>query len=66
MLKLTRLLYDLKQKPVQHLIVHVSPERSRILMDISIEAVNTFAAGAFFHDVTHSVEPRRRRHPRGD
>ena len=66
LLKLTRLLYDSKQQPVQHLIVHVSPERSRILMDISIEAVNTFAAGAFFHDVTHSVEPPRRRHPRGD
>ena len=66
LLKLTRLLYDSKQKPVQHLIVHVSPERSRILMDISIEAVNTFAAGAFFHDVTHSVEPPGRRQPRGD
>jgi GntR family transcriptional regulator len=51
LLKLTRLLYDTKQQPAQHLTVYVSPERSRILMDVSIEAVNTFAGGSFFHDV---------------
>jgi GntR family transcriptional regulator len=62
LLKLTRLLYDTRQQPAQHLTVYVSPERSRILMDVSIEAVNTFAAGSFFHDVTHSAEPPRRQH----
>jgi hypothetical protein len=36
-LKLTRLLYDTQQ----HLTVYVSPERSRILMDVSIDAVGT-------------------------
>lgn len=51
LLKLTRLLYDLNREPVQHLVVHVAPERSRILMDVSIDAVNTLAAGSIFHDV---------------
>jgi len=51
LLKLTRLLYDLQRRPVQHLTVHVSPERSRLLMDISIDAVNTLTAGTLFHDV---------------
>ncbi len=36
-MKLTRLLYDVKRRPVQHLTVHTSPERSRLLMDVSIE-----------------------------
>jgi GntR family transcriptional regulator len=51
LLRLTRLLYDQAQRPVQHLTVHISPERSRLLMDVSIGAVNTLAAGSIFHDV---------------
>jgi GntR family transcriptional regulator len=58
LLKLTRLLYDTESRPVQHLTVHVSPERSRLLMDISIDAVNTLAAGSLFHDVAGQSIPQ--------
>ena len=53
LIKLTRLLYDTNRVPVQHLTVHISPERSRVLMDVSIDAVNTLAAGSIFHDVAY-------------
>jgi hypothetical protein len=49
--KLTRLLYDVKRRSVQHLTVHTSPERSRRLMDVSIEAENTLASGPIFRDL---------------
>lgn len=52
LLRVTRLLYDEGGHPVQHLTAHVSPERSRILMDVSISEVNTLSAGHIFHDVT--------------
>jgi GntR family transcriptional regulator len=51
LIKVTRLLYDTRRRPVQHLTIHVSPERSRLLMDVSIDSVNTLAAGSIFHDV---------------
>jgi GntR family transcriptional regulator len=57
LLKITRLLYDRDQRPVQHLTIHISPERSRVLMDISIDAVNTLAAGSIFHDVAPQMQP---------
>jgi GntR family transcriptional regulator len=56
LLKITRLLYDVNQRPVQHLTIHISPERSRVLMDISIDAVNTLAAGSIFHDVALQMD----------
>jgi hypothetical protein len=51
LVKLTRLLYDVKRRSVQHPTVHISPERSRLLMDVSIDAVNTLASGSIFHDL---------------
>ena len=51
LMRVSRLLYDDNRRPVQHLVVHISPERSRILMDVSIDAVNTLAAGSIVHDV---------------
>jgi GntR family transcriptional regulator len=36
---------------VQHLTVHISPERSRLLMDVTIDTVNTLASGSIFHDL---------------
>jgi len=59
LVRLTRLLYDTALRPVQHLTVHVSPERSRLLMDISIGAVNTLAAGSFYHDIPRDPDPDR-------
>ncbi len=54
LLKLTRLMYDQEREPILHLTVHMSPERSRILMDISAELVNTLAAGYIAHDLIQS------------
>ncbi len=48
---LTRLLHDRSGKPVQHLTVYLTPERSCILMDISGDAVNTLGGGHIVHDV---------------
>ncbi len=50
LLRMTRLLYGQDRQPVQHLTIHVSPERSRILMDVPIESVNTLGAGQITHD----------------
>lgn len=51
LLKLVRLMHDVDSCPVLHLSAYLSPERSRILMDIPGEAVNTLSAGQFVHDV---------------
>ncbi len=51
LMRITRLLYGKDRKPVQHLTIHISPERSRLLMDVPIESVNTFGAGQITHDV---------------
>jgi GntR family transcriptional regulator len=50
LLRLTRLLYGQDRQPVQHLTIHVSPERSRILMDVPVETINTLGAGQITHD----------------
>jgi GntR family transcriptional regulator len=52
MLRLVRVLYDPKRRPVQHLTIHVTSERSRILMDVSAAAVNTTGAGQIVHDLS--------------
>jgi GntR family transcriptional regulator len=51
LLKLTRVLYDQDGEPVQHLTVHATPERSRILVDLSADTINSLTTGQFFHDV---------------
>lgn len=51
LLRLARLLYHLDGEPVEHITVHISSERSRILMDVSVDAVDTLAAGSIFHDL---------------
>ena len=50
LLRLTRVIYDKERRPVQHLSVHISPERSRLLMDMPIEEVDTLATGSIVHD----------------
>jgi GntR family transcriptional regulator len=51
LLKLTRLVHDLNEMPVQHITAYMSPERSRILMDIPGASINTLSAGQIVHDV---------------
>ncbi len=50
MLKLVRLMHDLDAEPVLHLTACMSPDRSRILMDIPGGQVNTLPAGRVVHD----------------
>ena len=51
LMRINRLIYDEQKRPVQYLAVVMSPERSRILMDFEIGAMNTLAAGTIVHDV---------------
>lgn len=51
LLRMVRLIYDRKRQPVQHLTIHVTAERSRILMDVPADAVNTTGAGQIVHDI---------------
>jgi GntR family transcriptional regulator len=50
LIRLTRLMHDRQDRPVQHLTTYVSPERSRILMDISSDKIDTLSAGHIAHD----------------
>ena len=61
LLKMVRLLHDLDAKPVQHLTVSLTAERSRILMDIDGATINTLTAGQVVHDVHPPPSPPRRR-----
>lgn len=68
MLKLVRLMHDREARPVEHLTAYLAPERSRILMDIPGDSVNTLSAGQFVHDVPSAVAADGRRvgrHARG-
>ncbi|AEG93264.1 GntR family transcriptional regulator [Ramlibacter tataouinensis] len=51
LLKLVRLMHDVEARPVQHLTALLPPERSRVLMDIPGDKVNTLDAGQVVHDV---------------
>ncbi len=50
LVRLSRLLFDQNGTPVQHLTVHLRPDRSRIMMDIRPDAMNTLSAGTVVHD----------------
>lgn len=52
LLRLTRVLYDATQEPVQYLTIYLSPERSRILMEIPADQLDTLDAGHIEHDLT--------------
>lgn len=58
LIKITRLLHSPQDIPVQHITVYLSPERSRMLMEIPGEAMNTLSAGQFVHDGVE--QPRRK------
>ncbi|MDO8769761.1 MAG: GntR family transcriptional regulator [Burkholderiaceae bacterium] len=52
LLRLVRLLHDALDHPVQYLKVLLTPERSRILMDIQADSINTLTSGQMVHDIT--------------
>lgn len=51
LLKVLRVMHDPQARPVQYITVTMTPERSRMLMDIPGDAVNTLSAGQFVHEV---------------
>jgi len=56
LIKVSRLLYDTERRPVLHLNIYMTPERSRFLMDFSIDEMNTMAAGSIFHDLARNTK----------
>ena len=51
LLKVVRVIHDPHARPVQYITVTMTPERSRILMDIAGDTVNTLSAGQFVHEL---------------
>lgn len=49
LLKIVRLMYDLEERPVLYISFYLSPDNSRILMDIPADSVNTMSGGHIFH-----------------
>jgi len=59
LIKLVRLMHDRDAHPVQHLTSLLPPERSRILMDIPGDKINTLDAGRIVHDNSEVVHAGR-------
>lgn len=51
LIQVTRLFYDLEDRPAYHLTTVVTPERTRLLMEIPASAINTLSAGSYQHTV---------------
>lgn len=49
LLRVTRLLHDNQQQPIQHLTAKSSPDRTRMLMDLSAATIGTLGAGTLAH-----------------
>ncbi len=49
-IRMTRLMHDTKARPIQHLTAQISPERSRILMDLPSNSINMLSGGQIVHD----------------
>jgi len=56
LIRMTRLMYDPADNPVQHLTAFMSPERTRVVMDISSDQIDTLSAGHIAHDLRFPVE----------
>jgi GntR family transcriptional regulator len=50
LIKLTRLLHDRSEQPVQHLTVYLNPQRSSVVMDSDGDAIDTLGGGHVVHD----------------
>jgi GntR family transcriptional regulator len=51
LVRLVRVLHDRDKRPVQCITIHFTGERSRVLMDVPAEAINTTGAGQIVHDL---------------
>jgi GntR family transcriptional regulator len=52
LLRLTRLVYDQSDRPVEHLTAHLSPRRSRVLLNVPPDGAQTSIASRIVHDLT--------------
>ncbi|MBB3009959.1 MULTISPECIES: GntR family transcriptional regulator [Cupriavidus] len=50
-LRMTRLVHDSRQRPIQYLLIRSSPQRTRMVMSIPGSQLNTIGAGHLVHDV---------------
>lgn len=50
LIRFSRLMYDNANQPVQYVTAHMCPDRTRIVMDISSDNVDTLSAGHIVHD----------------
>ncbi len=57
LLRVTRLVYDRGNRPVEHLTVHMSPQRSRILLNVPTEGSQTSVASRIVHDLVARPRP---------
>jgi GntR family transcriptional regulator len=51
LIRMTRLFYSQDGRPAYHLTSYVVPERTRLLMEISADAINSLSSGHFQHTV---------------
>ena len=49
LLRVTRLLHDTQHRPIQHLTAKSSPDRTRMLMDLSAATIGSLSAGTLAH-----------------
>ena len=50
LIRLTRLMHDRSGRPIEHLTAHMTPQHSRIVMEIPGDAIDTLSAGHILHD----------------
>jgi GntR family transcriptional regulator len=43
-------MHDRSDRPVEHLTAHMTPQHSRILMEIPGDAIDSLSAGHILHD----------------
>jgi GntR family transcriptional regulator len=64
-LRMVRLMHDHKGQPMFHLSVYLTPERSRVLMDLPGKAMNTLSGGRIVHDVAPPAPAQKAGRSRG-
>lgn len=50
LIRLTRLMHDRSGRPIEHLTAHMTPQHSRIVMEIPGDAIDTLSAGHILHE----------------
>jgi GntR family transcriptional regulator len=55
---MSRLMHDDAGRPVMYVTAHLTPQHSRILMEIQGDAIDTLSAGHIIHDPSLVGKPR--------